>query len=190
LGCRRQPGSYITAPRGEDQNYCIPVALCAHWWAITATRYPKWGQCAKLHGPLSYRTSHSRYQASPAQSTATASLLAAVSRIWRHGEPWCALDVVGSLVGLQLRMSLVGPMSQTSACFESLRTSTVDLSLNIDWIRWQATYTLETHVCYICSTTTLSGEVTTRGWLAATSKPGSVLKVEQRLPAPLYNPMG
>jgi len=147
LGCRRQPGSYITAPRGEDQNYCIPVALCAHWWAITATRYPKWGQCAKLHGPLPYRTSYSRYQASPAQSTATASLLAAVSRIWRHGEPWCALDVVGSLVGLQLRMSLVGPMSQTSARLEFLGLSTVDLNRNIDLVRRLGTSVLQTHYC-------------------------------------------
>ena len=39
-------------------------------------------------------------------------------------------------------------------------------------------YTLETHVCYTCCTTTLSGEVTTREWLAAASKPGSVLKVK------------
>ena len=147
MGCRRQPGSYITAPCGEDQNYCIPVALCAHWWAITATRYPKWAQCAKLHRLLSYRTSYSRYQASPAQSTATASLLAAVSRIWRHGEPWCALDVVGSLVGLHLRMSLVGTMSQTSARLKSLGISTVDLNLNIDLVRRLGTSVLQTHYC-------------------------------------------
>ena len=147
MGCRRQPGSYITTPRGEDQNYCIPVALCAHWWAITATRYPKWAQCAKLHGPLSYRTSYPRYQASPAQSTATASLPAAVSRIWRHGEPWCALDVVGSLVGLQLRMSLVGPMTQTSARLELLGLSTVDLNLNFDLVRRFGTSVLQTQYC-------------------------------------------
>ena len=144
---RRQPGSYVTAPCGEDQSYCILVALCAHWWAITATRYPKWAQCAKLHRLLSYRTSYSRYQASPAQSTATASLLAAVSRIWRHGEPWCALDVVGSLVGLQLHMSLVGPMSQTSTRLEFLGLSTVDLNLNIDLVRRLGTSVLQTHYC-------------------------------------------
>ena len=147
MGGRRQPGSYITAPCGEDQIYCIPVALCAHRWAITATRYPKWAQCAKLHGPLSYRTSYSRYPASPAQSTATASLPAAVSRIWRHGEPWCALDVVGSLVGLQLHMSLVGPMSQTSTRLEFLGLSMVGLNLNIDLVRRLGTSVLQTHYC-------------------------------------------
>ena len=69
---------------------------------------------ARLRRAAACRTSYSRYQASPAQSTATASLPAAVSRIWRHGEPWCALDVVGPLVGLHLRMSLVGTMGQTT----------------------------------------------------------------------------
>ena len=144
---RRQPGSYITAPCGEGQNCCILVALCAHWWAITATRYPKSAQCANLHRLLSYRASYSRYQASPAQSTATASLLAAVSRIWRHGEPWCALDVVGSLVGLQLHMSLVRPMSQTSTRLEFLGLSMVDLNLNIDLVRRLGTSVLQTHYC-------------------------------------------
>ena len=87
-------------------------------------------------------------------------------------------------------MTLADAYNPISAYLQLVYTNCVDLTLNIDWIRWQAMYTLETHVCYTCSTTTLSGEVTTRGWLAATSKPGSVLKVEQRLPAPLYNPMG
>mgnify|MGYP005628055517 CR=1 FL=1 len=70
-----------------------------------------------------------------------------MSRILRHGEPWCALDVVGSLVGLQLRMSLVGPMSQTSTRLEFLGLSTVDLNLNIDLVRRLGTSVLQTHYC-------------------------------------------
>ena len=38
-------------------------------------------------------------------------------------------------IGLQLWMTLVGPMYHTSACLEPLCTSTVDLSLNIDMVR-------------------------------------------------------
>ena len=38
-------------------------------------------------------------------------------------------------IGLQLWMTLVGPMYQTSDCLKSLCTNTVDLSLNIDMVR-------------------------------------------------------
>ena len=62
-----------------------------------------------------------------------------------RGAPW--MIVVGSLGGLQLRMSLVGPMSQTSTRLEFLGLSTVDLNLNIDLVQRLGTSVLQTHYC-------------------------------------------
>eukprot|EP01043_Picozoa_sp_COSAG02_P072303 COSAG02_NODE_13569_length_1377_cov_8.018293_1_plen_84_part_00 len=46
-------------------------------------------------------------------------------------------------IGLQLWMTLVGPMYQTSDCLETLCISTVDLTLNIDMVRSLGTTVLK-----------------------------------------------
>jgi len=75
-------------------------------------------------------------------------------------------------------MSLVGPMSQTSACFESLRTSTVDLSLNIDMVRRVGMPVLQTHHCKLRGLEAILGDMSPCGQKVATSDPDSLRKAK------------
>ena len=79
-------------------------------------------------------------------------------------------------------------MDQTSACLELLCTGAVDLSLNIDLVRRLGTSVLQTHYCELRGLEAIIGDMSPHERIVATNDPGSLRKLQERLPARLYGP--